>query len=109
MSVGLDHLKRQRAGTEHPRFAVGAHWVVHRAVAEDVEHSPIGEGEIDLYVVGVPLIGDGLDTDAGDAERAAVIPDPRVYRFAGFRVVGLPRPDELPLETQAASQIDGHG
>ena len=88
----LDHLDRQRPGPEDPRLAVGAGGVVHGAGREQVEHAAVGEGEVDLDVVGVPLVGDRLDPDAGQAEVQAVVPHPGVHRLALVRVVGLGAP-----------------
>jgi hypothetical protein len=81
---------------------------VHGSVAEDVEYAPVGECEVDLDVVGVPLVSHGLDSDAGYAETAAGVPDPGVHRFAGLRVVGLVGPDVFPGIAQAARDIDSH-
>src|SRR5580692_3971285 len=83
------------AGTEDSWLAVGSHGVVDWTRTEDVEHTAIGESQVDLDVVCVPLIGDGLDSYAGKAELDAVVPDPSVHGLAHFGILGLFREDEL--------------
>jgi hypothetical protein len=105
---GFDHFERQWSGAEDGWAAVGRDRVVHRPGTEHVVDASVAEGQVDLDVVGLPLVGDRLDADAGDAERAAVVPDPGVDRLAHLRVVRLLREDELPLRVEAARQVDGH-
>jgi hypothetical protein len=106
--VGFDHFERQWSGAQDARAAVGGHRVVHRPGTEHVVDASVGEREVDLDVVGLPLVGDRLGADAGDAERAAVVPDPGVDRLAHLGVVRLLREDELPVRVEAAGQVDGH-
>ena len=61
---------------EDARFAVGTARVVHLARAEDVEHAAVGEREVHLHVVRLPLVGDGLDADARHAELGSCRPTP---------------------------------
>ena len=74
----------------------------------DVEDAAVSEGNVDLNVVGVPLVGHGLDADRGQAERPTVIPDPRVHRLAQLEIVGLFGEDELELLAQPAAQVSCH-
>jgi hypothetical protein len=76
---------------------------VDRTRTEDVEHAAVGERQVDLDVVRVPLISDRLDSYAGKAEFDAVVPDPGVDGFAHFGIIRLLRKDELKLVAQATS------
>ena len=58
--------------------------------------------------MGVPLVGDGLDADAGQAELDAVVPDPGVHRLAQVGIVRLLGEDVLELVAQPAREIDRH-
>ena len=95
--------RRGRAGV--PSAPIG---IVDRAGREHGEHPAVGEGDVGLDVVGVPLVGDGLDADAGQAELDAVVPDPRVHRLAHLRIVRLLGEDVLELVAQPAREIDRH-
>ena len=104
----LDQLERQRAGAEDAGLAVGADRVVHLAGAVHVEHPTVGEREVHLDVVGVPLVGDGLDADAGHAELGALVPDPGVHRLAHLGIVGLRREHVLAVVGQSTRVVDRH-
>ncbi len=88
--------------------AVGAARVVDGARPDQVEHAPVGEGDVDLDVVGVPLVGDRLDPDAGEPDAEVVGPDPRVDRLAHLGVVGLRRPHQSEVVLEASGQVDRH-
>ena len=96
------------AGTEHAGLAVRAERVVDLARFEDVEHPAVREREVRLDVVGLPLVGDGLDADAGEPDIVALVPDPDVHRFPHLGIVRLLREHELPIHRQSAAQIDTH-
>ena len=89
-------------------LTVVAERVVHRARAEDVEHTPVGERDVHLHVVRVPLVGQRFDADARQAELGAVVPDPHVDRLPHLRIGRLRREHELAVVVQAAGQIDAH-
>ena len=108
MPEGFDQLEGQRAGAQHAGPTIGAQRVVHLARLVDEEHAAVGEREVDLLIVCLPLVGDRLDADAWKSERDAVVPRPHVHRFPHVGVVGLVREDELPRLAQAAGQIDTH-
>ena len=96
-------------GAEDARLAVGTQRVVHLARAEHVQDASVGEREVELDVVCLPLVGDGLDADAGHAVVGAVVPHPRVHRFAHLRIGGLLGKDVLAVVGQTGAVIDGHG
>ena len=105
----LHQLELDRAGAEDARLAVGAEGVVHLAAAEHVEDASVGEREVELDVVGLPLVGDRLDADAGHAVVGAFVPHPGVHRLAHLRVGRLLGEDELAVVGETAAVIDGHG
>ena len=76
---------------------------------EHVEHAPVGERDVHLDVVGVPLVGDRFDGDARKPDVVAVVPDPDVHRLAHLGIVGLGREDELASFVESRGQIDTHG
>ena len=108
VAVGFLQLEGERTGAEHAWPAVGAQGIVDRTRAVDVEDATVGERDVDLKVVGVPLVGRGLDAHARQADGPAVVPDPGVDRLAQFGIVGLLREDELQLLAQPAAHITRH-
>ena len=104
----LDHLEGERACTEAPGLAVRAGRVMDGTRAQHVVHAPIGEGHVDLNVVGLPLVRHRLDPDARQADLEIVIPYPGIHRLAHLSLVGLRGPDEAELVVEAAGQIDRH-
>ena len=106
--VRLDQLERQRPGAEDAGCPVGADGSWIGPGREDVEHPAVGEGDVDLDLVGVPLVGDGLDADAGQTERRRRRPRSRRSPTRASRVVRLRGEDVLELVAQPAREIDRH-
>jgi hypothetical protein len=104
----LDQLERQRPRTEDPHLPVGPERVVNGARFDGTEHPPVGAGDVDLDVMGLPLVGHGLDPTAREADRQTVVPDPCVHRFALLGILRLRAPDALEGFVVTARQVDAH-
>ena len=79
-----------------------------RAVLAQPVHPAVGERDVDLDVVGVPVRGDRLDADAGQADLAAVVEDPEAHRIPHLRVVRPLGEHVLAGRVDAAGQVDCH-
>ena len=108
-SERLDQLEGQWTGTQNAWLSVRSQRLVDGTGAEEVEVPSRGRRQIELDVMGVPLIGRRFDADAGKADRTAGSgPEPRIDRLAHVRIVRLFREDELTLVAQPTCQVHGH-
>ena len=76
--------------TQNAWFSVGPQRVVDGTRAEEVEIPAGRRRQVQLEIVGVPLVGLSFDADPGQAHGTArIVPEPGVDRLAHVRVLRL--------------------